>query len=121
MAERRRLPETRNGKTHKMVIEDIYGGEMDLYIRTGEYEDGKLGEIFLGIGKHGGTLAAMLDGWGEMVSVALQHGVPLETIAQKFIGSNFPPQGRTSDGENCTSLYDAIMKYLMREYLVPVS
>ena len=118
VAIRRRLPATRTGETHRVTIE-CDGGDIDLYIRTGEYEDGTLGEVFVGAGKQGSTLQAMLDGWAELLSISLQHGVPLETLGEHFIGTRFPPAGITSDGQVCTSLFDCVMKYLLRRYLIP--
>ena len=115
VAVRRRLPATRIGQTHRVTIESDQG-DIDLYIRTGEYEDGTLGEVFVGAGKQGSTLQAMLDGWAEVLSISLQHGVPLETLGEHFIGTRFPPAGVTSDGAICTSLFDCVMKYLIKRY-----
>lgn len=118
MAIRRRLPATRVGQTHRVTIE-CEGGDIDLYIRTGEYEDGMLGEVFVGAGKQGSTLQAMLDGWAELLSISLQHGVPLETLGEHFLNTKFLPAGVTSDGYACTSLFDCVMRWLLKSYLVP--
>lgn len=112
MPTRETLPATRDSKIHKIVIDDVYGGELDLYVITGYYEDGRLGEIFVSIGKQGSTLQGMLDSWAKLLSIALQYGMPLEEIAGKFIGNRFPPHGKTSDGIECTSLIDCVMRYL---------
>ena len=116
MGERHKLPATRNSKTHHVVITDtVNGGEYDLYIRTGYYDDGELGEVFVNIGKMGSTLQSMLDGWAMLVSVMLQYGIPLEEFSNRFVNSNFPPQGPTSDGKLCTSVFDYVMQYLLQE------
>lgn len=113
---RRRLPDTRESKIHKIVIRDNdNGSDYDLYITTGYYEDGMLGEVFLSIGKMGSTLQGLLDGWAMLLSVAMQYGIPLESLENRFVGSNFPPAGATSDGLPCTSVFDFVMRYLLKE------
>jgi len=108
------MPATRTGKTHKLVIY-ADGGDVDVYVRTGEYEDGALGEVFLTISKQGSTLQALVDGWAILLSLCLQHGMALAPLADKFLGTAFPPSGPTSEGE-CSSVYDAVLRWLVKEY-----
>ena len=117
MAKRHTLPDTRRGKVHSVVIHDAQG-DMTLHIRTGNYERGKLGEVFLEIGKAGSTLNGLLDVMGRLISYALQYGVPLDELAPKFVGHNFPPSGPTSNPAipTCSSLPDYLGQWLMREF-----
>ena len=104
------LPETRTGKTHRLVIY-ADGGDIDLYVRTGEYEDGALGEVFVSIGKQGSTLQAMLDGWATLFSLCLQYGAPPATLIERFRHTQFPPNDR-----ECSSVFDAVVAWLETEY-----
>lgn len=118
---RKPLPTTRNGRRVKI---EVYTneGDVDLYLLMNFYEDtGSLGEIFVNVSKQGSTLQGMLDGWAIMVSVALQHGVPLYNIIDKFAGQSFPPAGPTSYKEvpSCTSLLDLIVRVLQVECIKP--
>jgi hypothetical protein len=91
--QRRRLSATRAALTHKFKI-----GEHEGYITAGMYEDGTLGEIFFNdIGKEGSTLNGMVNACAMTISVALQYGVPLETIAAKYTHMRFDPSGDTDN------------------------
>jgi ribonucleoside-diphosphate reductase alpha chain len=91
--QRRRLPATRAALTHKFKIGDHEG-----YITAGMYDDGTLGEVFFNdIGKEGSTLNGMVNACAMAISVALQYGVPLETIAAKYTHMRFDPAGDTDN------------------------
>lgn len=111
---RRRLPPTRAGVTHKF---DIAGQEG--YLTVGLYEDGTLGELFVTISKEGSTLSGLVDSWATLVSIGLQHGVPLEAICEKLEGTRFEPSGITQnkDIRFCSSITDYIAKWLRINFL----
>lgn len=118
---RKRLPDTRRGviKKVKLFTEQ---GDIDLFININRYEDGDCAEVFVSLGKQGSTLQGMVDAWAMMVSIALQHGTPLDKVVEKFTGHAFPPAGMTSDPEfkNCSSILDLVVRVLARESNVPV-
>ncbi|HTC72939.1 MAG TPA: LAGLIDADG family homing endonuclease, partial [Solirubrobacteraceae bacterium] len=92
---RKRMPRERQSITHKFSI-----GGHEGYITAGMYEDGSVGEIFLtDIGKEGSTLRGMMNSFATAISIALQYGVPLETLVQKFCYMRFDPEGITSNPE----------------------
>ena len=109
------LPAERSSVTHKVYIESDQG-TVSVYITAGYYEDGRVGEVFVQIGKQGSTLRGALDAWSRMVSVALQYGVPVKAIAEKFTGVAFEPAGKTNDRELpvCTSIVDYVMRWVER-------
>ena len=109
------LPNHRGGATQKFHI-----GEITIYLRTGEYPDGTLGEIFIDLDKTGSTLRATMNCFAIMVSMALQHGVPLEKITDKFLFTKFEPAGMVQHNEDikqCSSIIDLIFKDLAINYL----
>jgi ribonucleoside-diphosphate reductase alpha chain len=112
--QRERLPETRPAITHKFEIADHDG-----YIVVGLYEDGRPGEVFLKIGKEGSTLGGLLDCIGILTSVALQHGVPLETLVDKFSFVRFEPSGWTKNPgvHNAHSIVDYVFRWLGGQFL----
>src|SRR5690606_13371934 len=85
---RRLLPQKRSGYT----IESRVGGHQ-VYLRTGEYEDGQLGEIFIDMHKEGATLRSLLNCFAIAISMGLQYGVPLQEFIRKFVFTRFEPQG----------------------------
>ena len=89
---RRRLPETRNSITHKFSIAGHEG-----YLTVGLYEDGQPGELFITMAKEGSTVGGLMDVVGTCVSMALQYGVPLITLVEKFRHAHFEPSGMTSN------------------------
>lgn len=91
--------------------------EIDGYIQTGCYADGRLGEVFLKIGRAGDQYA-MLDQWAIAFSIALQYGAPLEDLCRKFVGSRFAPFGatRNADIRQCTSLVDYAARWILMKY-----
>ncbi len=112
---RKRMPRERQSITHKFSI-----GGHEGYITAGMYEDGSIGEIFLtDIGKEGSTLRGMMNSFATSISIALQYGVPLETLVQKFSYMRFDPEGITQNPEIpfAKSMPDYIMRWLASRFL----
>jgi ribonucleoside-diphosphate reductase alpha chain len=111
---RRRLPATRTSVTHKFSIEGHEG-----YLTAGLYEDGKPGEIWLTMAKEGSTLSGMMDAFATSVSIALQYGVPLRDLVNKFSHMRFEPSGRTENGEIpvAQSIVDYIFRWMASHFL----
>jgi ribonucleoside-diphosphate reductase alpha chain len=112
---RRRMPRERQSITHKFSIAGHEG-----YITAGMYEDGTVGEIFLtDIGKEGSTLRGMMNAFATSISIALQYGVPLETLVRKFSYMRFDPEGITTNPEIpfAKSMPDYIMRWLASRFL----
>jgi ribonucleoside-diphosphate reductase alpha chain len=112
---RKRMPRERQSITHKFSI-----GGHEGYITAGMYEDGSVGEIFLtDIGKEGSTLRGMMNSFATSISIALQYGVPLETLVQKFSYMRFDPEGITTNPEIpfAKSMPDYIMRWLASRFL----
>ncbi len=113
--QRRRMPQERMSITHKFSIAGHEG-----YITAGMYEDGTVGEIFLtDIGKEGSTLRGMMNAFATSISIALQYGVPLETLVRKFSYMRFDPEGITNNPEIpfAKSMPDYIMRWLASRFL----
>jgi ribonucleoside-diphosphate reductase alpha chain len=113
--QRKRMPRERQSITHKFSIAGHEG-----YITAGMYEDGSVGEIFLtDIGKEGSTLRGMMNSFATAISIALQYGVPLETLVQKFSYMRFEPEGITQNPEIpfAKSMPDYIMRWLASRFL----
>lgn len=112
--QRRCIPDTSRAQRHKFRIAQVKG-----YIHPGEYENGELAEFFIRISKQGSFLQGMADSLATSVSLGLQHGVPLDTYCEKFIGSRFEPAGFTGhDGIGIAhSLVDYLFRWLKIEYL----
>ena len=109
------MPRERQSITHKFSIAGHEG-----YITAGMYEDGTVGEIFLtDIGKEGSTLRGMMNAFATSISIALQYGVPLETLVQKFSYMRFEPEGITTNPEIpfAKSMPDYIMRWLASRFL----
>lgn len=104
---RERLPQSRAGKTYSVRIGGVKG-----YVTTGEYPDGRIGELFVAVAKQGSTLAGVLDAWAISISLGLQYGVPLESYVKKYVGQKFEPDGMTNDVEITTA--DSIVDYIFR-------
>src|SRR4030095_8341886 len=112
--ERMRLPKKRRGMTHEARI-----GINKIYLRTGEYDDGRLGEIFIDMHKEGAAFRSIMNCFAISVSLGLQHGVPLEEYVDAFTFTRFDPQGPV-DHPNikfATSIIDYIFRLLGLEYL----
>ncbi|MCM2281934.1 MAG: vitamin B12-dependent ribonucleotide reductase [Bdellovibrionaceae bacterium] len=113
-ARKRRMPQKRNGLT----IESRVGGHQ-IYLRSGQYDDGRLGEIFIDMHKEGATLRSLLNCFAISVSMGLQYGVPLEDYVDKFTFTRFEPQGLVDHPniKSATSILDYIFRLLGMEYL----
>jgi ribonucleoside-diphosphate reductase alpha chain len=111
---RRRLPATRTSLTHKFSIEGHEG-----YLTAGLYEDGKPGEIWLTMAKEGSTLSGMMDAFATSISLALQYGVPLRDLVNKFSHMRFEPSGRTENSEIpvAQSIVDYIFRWMASQFL----
>ncbi len=111
---RQRLPKTRLSRTTSFSV-----GGAEGYMTSSEYEDGRLGELFLKLGKQGSTLAGVMDAFSIAISIALQYGVPLETYVQKFTNLKFEPAGMTDDADlrMAQSVIDYVFKRLALDYL----
>ena len=114
IVERKQLPAKRRGYTIKGKV----GGQA-LFLRTGEYGDGTLGEIFIDMAKEGATMRSLLNSFAIAISVGLQYGVPLEEYVDKFIFSRFEPAGVVEHPniKTATSVLDYIFRLLAYEYL----
>jgi ribonucleoside-diphosphate reductase alpha chain len=113
--QRKRMPRERQSITHKFSI-----GGHEGYITAGMYEDGTVGEIFItDVGKEGSTLRGMMNSFATAISIALQYGVPLETLVQKFAYMRFEPEGITQNPEIpfAKSMPDYIMRWLASRFL----
>lgn len=114
IVERKTLPSKRFGFTQKAKI----NGQV-LFMRTGEYNDGTLGEIFVDLAKEGSTLRSLMNCFAIAVSVGLQYGVPLEEFVEKFVFTKFEPAGMVDHPniKTTTSLVDFVFRALAYEYL----
>jgi ribonucleoside-diphosphate reductase alpha chain len=112
IAKRRRLPDRRAGYTQKARI-----GSHKMYIRTGEYEDGTLGEIFIDMHKEGAAFRSMTNCFAIAVSLGLQHGVPLEEFIDAFLFTRFEPNG-VVQGNPYIKMSTSIIDYIFRELAV---
>ncbi|MGH6749700.1 MAG: vitamin B12-dependent ribonucleotide reductase, partial [Methyloceanibacter sp.] len=114
-AERERLPDRRKGYTQKAVV-----GGHKVYLRTGEYADGRLGEIFIDMHKEGAAFRSLMNNFAIAVSVGLQYGVPLEEFVDAFTFTRFEPAGPVRGNEaikNATSILDYLFRELAVSYL----
>lgn len=114
IVERKQLPSKRSGFTYKAKV-----GGQPLFVRTGEYGDGTLGEIFLDMAKEGATMRSLMNSFAIAVSVGLQYGVPLEEFVDKFTFTRFEPSGVVEHPniKSATSVLDFIFRLLAYEYL----
>ena len=112
---REKMPERRKGYTQKAIV-----GGHKVYLRTGEYSDGSLGEIFIDMHKEGAGFRAMMNNFAIAVSVGLQYGVPLEEFVDAFTFTKFEPAGMVQGNDsikNATSILDYIFRELAVSYL----
>jgi len=112
-AVRRKLPDERESITHKFSI-----GGHEGYITVGKYENGDPGEIFITMAKEGSTISGLMDSFATMTSLALQHGVPLQLLVDKFTHTRFEPSGFTKNPEipMAKSIMDYIFKWLASKF-----
>ncbi len=115
LAKRRPLPSRRSGYTQKAIV-----GGHKLYLRTGEYEDGTVGEIFLDMHKEGAAFRSLMNCFAIAISLGLQHGVPLEEFVEAFVFTRFEPNGPVKLNDRIkmsTSIIDYIFRELAVTYL----
>ncbi len=111
-AEREKLPHRRKGYTQKAIV-----GGHKVYLRTGEYEDGKLGEIFIDMHKEGAAFRSLMNNFAIAVSIGLQYGVPLEEFVEAFTFTRFEPQGIVT-GNDTIKMSTSILDYIFRELAI---
>jgi len=115
MRDRERMPDRRKGYTQKAVV-----GGHKVYLRTGEYDDGRLGEIFIDMHKEGAALRSIINNFAIAVSLGLQYGVPLEEYVDAFTFTRFEPQGPVQGNDSikyATSILDYVFRELAVSYL----
>jgi ribonucleoside-diphosphate reductase alpha chain len=120
---RERLQRDREGEILRFrIISNAVDGsglyETKGYIQSGVYPDGRLGEVFVKVGRPGAS-EALMDQWAISTSVALQHGAPVDELLRKFVGTQFEPSGAVVgvDGiKRCTSPLDLVSRYLLSKY-----
>ncbi len=114
-SERRRLPDRRKGYTQKATV-----GGHKVYLRTGEYEDGSLAEVFIDMHKEGSAFRSLMNNFAIAISIGLQYGVPLEEFVEAFTFTRFEPAGMVQGNEAirmATSIIDYIFRELAISYL----
>jgi ribonucleoside-diphosphate reductase alpha chain len=113
--ERRRLPERRKGYIQKSQV-----GGHKVYLHTGEYDDGELGEIFIDLHKEGAAFRSLMNNFAISISIGLQYGVPLEEYVDAFLFTRFEPAGEVRGNDtirHATSILDYIFRELAVSYL----
>ncbi|MDX1957518.1 MAG: vitamin B12-dependent ribonucleotide reductase [Leptospiraceae bacterium] len=112
ISKRRKLPSRRAGYTQKATV-----GGHKVYLRTGEYEDGQLGEIFIDMHKEGAAFRSLMNAFAIAISLGLQHGVPLEEFVEAFTFFKFEPNGMVS-GNNHIKMGTSVIDYIFRELAI---
>ncbi len=112
LARRRRLPDRRSGYTQKAIV-----GGHKVYLRTGEYDDGSLGEIFLDMHKEGAAFRSLMNNFAICISLGLQHGVPLEEFVEAFTFTRFEPNGVVG-GNQKIKMSTSVLDYIFRELAI---
>ena len=113
--EREKMPDRRKGYTQKAIV-----GGHKVYVRTGEYDDGRLGEIFIDMHKEGAAFRAMMNNFAIAISLGLQYGVPLDEFVEAFTFTRFEPAGLVMGNDqikNATSILDYVFRELAISYL----
>ena len=110
--ERRKLPNRRKGYTQKAVV-----GGHKVYLRTGEYEDGTLGEIFIDMHKEGAAFRSLMNSFAIAISIGLQYGVPLEEFVEAFAYTRFEPSGMVQ-GNDTIKMATSVLDYIFRELAI---
>jgi ribonucleoside-diphosphate reductase alpha chain len=111
-AERTRLPDRRKGYTQKATV-----GGHKVYLRTGEYEDGRLAEIFIDMHKEGSAFRSLMNNFAIAISLGLQYGVPLEEYVEAFTFTRFEPAGMV-EGNDTIKMSTSILDYIFRELAI---
>jgi len=106
------MPDRRKGYIQKATI-----GNHKVYLHTGEYEDGKIGEIFIDTSKEGELVKALMNNFAIAVSLGLQYGVPLDEFVNAFIGTKFEPSGKVQGNDRILSA-SSILDYIFRELAI---
>ena len=106
------MPDRRKGYIQKATI-----GNHKVYLHTGEYEDGKIGEIFIDTSKEGELVKALMNNFAIAVSLGLQYGVPLDEYISAFVGTKFEPSGKVSGNDRILSA-SSILDYIFRELAI---
>jgi ribonucleoside-diphosphate reductase alpha chain len=112
IAKRRRLPDRRSGYTQKAKVNG-----QTVYIRTGQYDNGQLGEIFIDMHKEGAAFRSLLNCFAIAISLGLQHGVPLEEFVDAFVFTRFEPSGMVT-GNDKIKMSTSVIDYIFRELAV---
>ncbi|MFQ5786126.1 MAG: vitamin B12-dependent ribonucleotide reductase [Alphaproteobacteria bacterium] len=112
MGARRRLPQRRRGYTQKAIV-----GGHKVYLRTGEYDSGKLGEIFIDMHKEGAAFRSLMNNFAIAISIGLQYGVPLEEFVEAFTFTRFEPSGMV-EGNDAIKMSTSILDYMFRELAI---
>ena len=106
------MPDRRKGYIQKATI-----GDHKVYLHTGEYEDGKIGEIFIDTSKEGELVKALMNNFAIAVSLGLQYGVPLDEFINAFVGTKFEPSGKVYGNDRILSA-SSILDYIFRELAI---
>ena len=106
------MPDRRKGYIQKATI-----GDHKVYLHTGEYEDGKIGEIFIDTSKEGELVKALMNNFAIAVSLGLQYGVPLDEYISAFVGTKFEPSGKVNGNDRILSA-SSILDYIFRELAI---
>jgi len=112
IAKRRRLPDRRSGYTQKAKING-----QSVYIRTGEYDNGQIGEIFIDMHREGASFRSLLNCFAISISLGMQHGVPLEEFVDAFVFTRFEPSGIVT-GNDKIKMATSVIDYIFRELAV---
>ena len=110
--EREKLPQRRKGYTQKATV-----GGHKVYLRTGEYEDGRIGEVFIDMHKEGAAFRSLMNNFAIAVSIGLQYGVPLEEFVEAYTFTRFEPQGIVT-GNDAIKMSTSILDYTFRELAI---
>jgi ribonucleoside-diphosphate reductase alpha chain len=110
--ERRRLPQRRKGYTQKAIV-----GGHKVYLRTGEYEDGRLAEVFIDMHKEGSAFRSLMNNFAIAISIGMQYGVPLEEFVEAFTFTRFAPDG-VVEGNDAIKMATSILDYIFRELAI---
>jgi len=112
MIEREKLPDRRKGYTQKAIV-----GGHKVYLRTGEYDDGRIGEVFIDMHKEGAAFRSLMNNFAIAISIGLQYGVPLEEFVEAFTFTRFEPSGLV-EGNETIKMATSILDYIFRELAV---
>ena len=106
------MPDRRKGYIQKATI-----GDHKVYLHTGEYEDGKIGEIFIDTSKEGELVKALMNNFAIAISLGLQYGVPLDEFVNAYVGTKFEPSGKVHGNDRILSA-SSILDYIFRELAI---